>query len=125
MKSEKFSNALGEIDISYVEEVVNYNAVHKQKRPIWKIVAACVAIVMLIGIIPLWNSGNKASQGFVLVAYASENNIIIELYDEINTKVGQLSNESNYFDKIFSEGIIKYICNKNNINNEFGLSIFN
>ena len=78
MKSEKFSSALGEIDVRYVEEVVNYNAVHKQKRPIWKIVAVCVAIVMLIGIIPLWNSGNKASQGFVLVAYASENNIIIE-----------------------------------------------
>ena len=59
--------------------------------------------------------------------YKEKNGInqIIELYEEIKTIVGQLSNESNYFDKIFSEGIIKDICNNNNINNEFSLTIFN
>ena len=31
MKTEEFSAALGEIDISYVEEVVNYKAKHKRK----------------------------------------------------------------------------------------------
>ena len=34
MKSEKFSTALGEIDVSYVEEVMNYKAVHKRKKQI-------------------------------------------------------------------------------------------
>ena len=54
-----------------------------------------------------------------------ENNKILELDDEINNIVGQLNKESNYFDKIFSQGIIKDICNKNNINNESCLTIFN
>ena len=53
-----------------------------------------------------------------------ENNKIIELYDEIDTKVGQLTNDSNYFGKIFSQGIINDICKKNNINNDFSLNIF-
>lgn len=79
MKSEKFSNALGEIDISYVEEVVNYNAAHTRRMQIWKLVAACVAIVVLaVGIVPLLNSGNDVNNRFVLVAYASENNVVIE-----------------------------------------------
>ena len=79
MKSEKFSTALGEIDVSYVEEVVNYKAAHKRKRQIWKFAAACVAIAVLaVGIIPLLKSGNEVSQGFVLVAYASENNVVME-----------------------------------------------
>ena len=79
MKSEKFSTALGEIDVSYVEEVMNYKAVHKRKKQIWKLAAACVAVVVLaIGIIPLLNSSNEGSQGFVLVAYASENNVVVE-----------------------------------------------
>lgn len=79
MKSEKFSTALGEIDVSYVEKVVNYKAVHKQKKQIWKLAVACVAIVVLaINIIPLLNSSNEGSQGFVLVAYASENNVVVE-----------------------------------------------
>ena len=33
---------------------------------------------MAIGIIPLLNSSNEGSQGFVLVAYASENNVVVE-----------------------------------------------
>ncbi len=79
MKSEKFSTALGEIDVSYVEEVVNYKAVHKRKKQIWKLAAACVAVsVLAIGIIPLLSSSNEGSQGFVLVAYASENNVVVE-----------------------------------------------
>lgn len=79
MKSEKFSTALGEIDVSYVEEVVNYKAAHKRKRQIWKLAAACVAVAVLaVGIIPLLKSGNEVSQGFVLVAYASENNVVME-----------------------------------------------
>jgi len=79
MKSEKFSTALGEIDVSYVEEVMNYKAVHNRKKQIWKLAAACVAVVVLaIGIIPLLNSSNEGSQGFVLVAYASENNVVVE-----------------------------------------------
>ena len=79
MKSEKFSSALGEIDVRYVEEVVNYNAVHKQKRPIWKIAAAYIAVaVLVIGIISLLNRGNVESTPFVLVAYASENNVVVE-----------------------------------------------
>ena len=79
MKSEKFSTALGEINVSYVEEVVNYKPVHKRKPQIWKIAVACVAIAVLaIGIIPLLNGSNVGSQGFVLVAYASENNVVVE-----------------------------------------------
>ncbi len=78
MKSEKFSTALGEIDVSYVEEVVNYKATHKRKQQIWKLVAACAAVVVLtVGIIPLLNRGGEVSQGFVLVAYASENNVVV------------------------------------------------
>ena len=79
MKSEKFSTALGEIDVSYVEEVVNYKATHKRKQRIWKIAAACVAVAVLaIGIIPFLNRGNVESTPFVLVAYASENNVVVE-----------------------------------------------
>ncbi len=79
MKSEKFSTALGEIDVSYVEEVVNYKAANKRKQRIWKIVAACVAVAVLaIGIIPLLNRGSVESKPFVLVAYASENNAVVE-----------------------------------------------
>ena len=67
MKSEKFSTALGEINVSYVEEVVNYKAAHKRKQRIWKIAAACVAVAVLaIGIIPLLNRGNVESTPFVL-----------------------------------------------------------
>ena len=79
MKSEKFSTALGEIDVSYIEEVVNYKASNKRKKHIWKLAAACVAVVVLaVGVIPLLNRGHEGNQGFVLVAYASENNVAVE-----------------------------------------------
>lgn len=79
MKSEKFSTALGEIDVSYIEEVVNYKSANERKKHIWKLAAACVAVVVLaVGIIPLLNRGHVGNQGFVLVAYASENNVVVE-----------------------------------------------
>ena len=79
MKSEKFSTALGEIDVSYIEEVVNYKSANKRKKQIRKLAAACVAVVVLaVGVIPLLNRGHVGNQGFVLVAYASENNVVVE-----------------------------------------------
>ena len=79
MKAEEFSTALGEIDISYVEEVVNYKATHKGKKLVWELAAACVALVVLtIGILPLRSRTNAADQGFVLMAYASDNNVVME-----------------------------------------------
>ena len=78
MKSGKFSDALGEIDISYVEEVVNYKAASKQKRNLWKAMAACAAVILfVISIFPLLKREEEVD-GFVLVAYAAENNIIVE-----------------------------------------------
>ena len=78
MKAGKFSDALGEIDISYVEEVVNYNAASRRKRNFWKAMAACAAVVLvIISIFPLLKKGEE-NAGFVLVAYAAENNIIVE-----------------------------------------------
>jgi len=79
MKTEEFSAALGEIDISYVEEVVNYKAKHKGKRLMWKLAAACVALVVLaIGILPIRNRTNASDQTFMLMAYASDNNVVME-----------------------------------------------
>ena len=79
MKSEKFSNALGEIDISYVEEVVNYTAAQKRRVQIWKLAAACIVIMVLAsGIIPLMNNKNNPNNKLVFVAYASENNSVVE-----------------------------------------------
>lgn len=78
MKSGKFSDALGEIDISYVEEVVNYKASSKQKRNLWKAMAACAAVILfVISIFPLLKREEEVD-GFVLVAYAAENNTIVE-----------------------------------------------
>lgn len=78
MKSGKFSDALGEIDISYVEEVVNYKAASKPKRNIWKAMAACVAVILfVVSIFPLLKREEEVA-GFVLVAYAAENNSIVE-----------------------------------------------
>ena len=78
MKSGKFSDALGEIDISYVEEVVNYKAASKQKRNLWKAMAACAAVILfVISIFPLLKREEEVD-GFVLVAYAAENNTIVE-----------------------------------------------
>lgn len=78
MKSGKFSDALGEIDISYVEEVVNYKAASKQKRNLWKAMAACAAVILfVISIFPFLRREEEVD-GFVLVAYAAENNTIVE-----------------------------------------------
>ena len=78
MKSGKFSDALGEIDISYVEEVVNYKAASKQKRNLWKAMAACATVILfVISIFPLLKREEEVD-GFVLVAYAAENNTIVE-----------------------------------------------
>ena len=79
MKSEKFSDALGKINLSYIEEVVNYNDAKKRKQRIWRIAAVCAAaVVLIIGITPLLNSRNDINNQFVLVAYASENNVVIK-----------------------------------------------
>ena len=78
MISGKFTEALGEIDISYVEEVVNYKAASKQKRNLWKAMAACAAVILfVISIFPFLKREEEVD-GFVLVAYAAENNTIVE-----------------------------------------------
>ena len=78
MKAGKFSDALGEIDISYVEEVVNYNAVSRRKRNFWKAMAACAAVgLFVVSIFPLMKK-EEENAGFVLVVYAAENNVIVE-----------------------------------------------
>ena len=55
----------------------------------------------------------------------NETNKIMKHYDEIDTIVGRLSSDINYIDNIFNENIIKDLCNKNNINTEIGLTIYN
>lgn len=54
----------------------------------------------------------------------NETNKIIEFYDEINSIIGQLNDNINYFDNLFNENIIKDLCNKNNITSELGLYIY-
>ena len=54
----------------------------------------------------------------------NETNKIKEFYDEINTIIGQLNDNINYFDNLFNENIIKDLCNKNSINSELGLYIY-
>ncbi len=76
MNSEKFSDALGEIDEKYIDEVMNYSSSQKLIRRIWKVAAACVAVaVLVIGIAPYWGKSAE-SFTFVLTAYAAENNTI-------------------------------------------------
>ena len=78
MKSEKFSNALGVIDVKYVEEVVSYKSVKKRKRLVWQIAAACIALVVLTaGLVPFL-TGKDEENVFVLIAYAHENSTTIE-----------------------------------------------
>ncbi len=78
MKSGKFSDALGEINISYIEEVVNYKATFKRKQYLLKAIAACAAVVLItISIFPLLKNGEE-NTGFLLVAYAAENNVVVE-----------------------------------------------
>ena len=95
MKSEKFSDALGEINISYVEEVVNYKATSGWKRNLWKTMAACAAVVLIvISIFPLLKK--EENTGFVLVAYSAEDNIIVEneLQEGISVPVSFFETES-------------------------------
>lgn len=90
MKSEKFSHALGEIDVSYIEEAIHYKAVHRRKQKIWKIAVACVAVAMVaILIMPLWDTNKKESEStaFVLVAYASENNKVMKSEVQVGKSV--------------------------------------
>lgn len=95
MKSEKFSDALGEINISYVEEVVNYKATSGWKRNLWKIMAAYAAVVLIvISIFPILKK--EENTGFVLVAYAAEDNTIVEneLQEGISVPVSFFETES-------------------------------
>lgn len=87
MKSEKFSNALGKIDVRYVEEVVNYKAASKHKWLMVKIAAACIVFaVITVGIVP-FILGNKEESPFVLTAYAYENNTAVENILVVGEKV--------------------------------------
>lgn len=87
MKSEKFSNALGEIDVKYVEEVVSYKAAKKNKWLVWQIAAACIVFVVLtVGIVPFL-MGNDEESVFVLTAYAYENNAAVEYELVVGEKV--------------------------------------
>ena len=77
MKSEKFSRALGEIDAKYVEEVVNYKPASKKKLIVFRVAAACIAVIFIFaGIIPLVMKDDKDST-FTITAYASQNSIVI------------------------------------------------
>lgn len=79
MNSEKFSNALGKIDVSYVEEVIAYKAKKKYPQRIWKLAVACVAIIVLtIGVFPLLNKKEENTSDFELTAYASQNGSVVE-----------------------------------------------
>ncbi len=79
MNSEKFSNALGKIDVSYVEEVVDYKAKKKRPQQIWKLAVAYAAVIVLtVGVLPLFNKDKETSSGFALIAYASENGTVVE-----------------------------------------------
>lgn len=79
MNSEKFSNALGKISISYIEEVMDYKAKKKQKQQIWKLAVACAAVLALtIGVLPLFHKDKEKSSGFALIAYASQNGTVVE-----------------------------------------------
>lgn len=77
MKSEKFSKALGEIDVKYVEEVINYKPASKKKLIVFRVAAACIAVIFIFaGIIPLVMKEDKDST-FTITAYASQNSIVI------------------------------------------------
>ena len=79
MNSEKFTNALGKIDVSYIEEVIDYKKKKKSLQQIWKLAVACAAILVLtIGVLPLFNKDKEASSKFTLTAYASQNGKTVE-----------------------------------------------
>ena len=88
MNSEKFSNALGKIDIRYVEEVVDYTAKKKRPQRIWKLAAACAAMLVLtIGVLPLFNKDKEITSDFALIAYASQNGTVVENRVKEGTRV--------------------------------------
>lgn len=79
MNAEKFSDALGKIDVSYVEEVMEFKKKRKPAQQIWKLAAACVALIVLtIGILPLFNKDKEVPSDFALIAYASQNGTAVE-----------------------------------------------
>lgn len=79
MNSEKFTNALGKIDVSYIEEVIDYKKKKKSLQQIWKLAVACAAILVLtIGVLPLFNKDREKFSEFVLIAYASQNGNVVE-----------------------------------------------
>lgn len=79
MNSEKFSNALGLIDVGYVEEVIDYKSKKKPHRQIWRLAAACVAIfVLTIGVISVFYKDKENASDFSLIAYASQNGTVVE-----------------------------------------------
>jgi len=79
MNSEKFSDALGKIDVGYVEEVIEYKAKKKPASYIWKLAAACVAIMVLtIGVLPLFYKDKENASDFSLIVYASQNGTVVE-----------------------------------------------
>ncbi len=79
MNSEKFSDALGKIDVSYVEEVMDYKAKRKPSLQIWKLAVACAAVIVLtIGVLPLFHTDKEDASDFTLLAYASQNGTVVE-----------------------------------------------
>ena len=88
MNSEKFSNALGKIDVSYVEEVIDYNAKKKITGQIWKLAIACAAVIVLtIGVLPLFYKDKEETSDFTLLAYASQNGTVVENKVQEGTRV--------------------------------------
>lgn len=88
MNSEKFSNALGKIDVRYVEEVVDYRVKKKSPQRIWKLAAACAAMLVLtIGVLPLLHKDKEITTEFALIAYASQNGTVVENKVQEGTRV--------------------------------------
>lgn len=58
MNSKKFSEAMNELDSKYVDEALNYKK--KVKKPVWTkwaVIAACLVVVIAIGIFAPFQSG--------------------------------------------------------------------
>lgn len=88
MNAEKFSDALGKIDVGYVEEVMAYKAKRKPAGYLWKLAAACAAIIVLtIGVLPLFHKDKKNASDFTLIAYAAQNGTVVENKIQEGTRV--------------------------------------
>jgi len=88
MNSEKFSDALGKIDVGYVEEVMDYKAKKKPTGLIWKLAVACAALLALtIGVRPLFHKDRENPSDFTLLAYASQNGTVVENKVQEGTRV--------------------------------------